>query len=51
MLVLIGSWWVPRDIGGFAVEEIGHEDAILVLIRGGENIGSLEGLLKEAKDV
>lgn len=37
---------------GFAVEEIGHEDLVLVVLVGvGEDIGALEGLGFEAEDV
>lgn len=49
-LVIVGR--VPRDIGRLAIEEIGNEDLVrMVLIRVGEDVGALERLRKEPKDV
>lgn len=43
---------VPADIRGFPVEEIRHEDLVLVLRVGvGEDIRALQGLGEEAEDV
>jgi hypothetical protein len=43
---------VVANVNGLALEEIGHEDLVLVLIVAGcEDIGTLEGLVLEAKDV
>jgi hypothetical protein len=42
----------PGDVGGLAIKEIRHEDLVcMVLIRGGENIGSLERLREVSEDV
>ena len=49
-LLIIGFWRVPGDIGGRALEEIGHEDAVgLLRVRSGEDVGTLEGLVAVAK--
>jgi hypothetical protein len=43
---------IPGDICGLALEEVGHDDAVgLVRVGGGEDVGSLEGLVEEAEDV
>jgi hypothetical protein len=50
--VLVGLRRVPRNVGGLALEEIGHEDlvrVILVSIR--EDVGALQRLIEEAEDV
>lgn len=50
--VLIGLWRVPRDVGGFALEEVGDVDAVFPLfVSGSEDISSLEGLGEEAEDI
>jgi hypothetical protein len=52
LLVLVGLRWIPRDVGGLAFEEIGHEDLVgVVFVRVGEDVGALEGLVEEAEDV
>lgn len=52
LFVFVGGGWVPRDVGGFALEEIGDEDAVfLVLVGVGEDIGALEGLWKVAENI
>lgn len=52
LFVFGGGGWVPRDVGGFAFEEIGDVDAIfLILVGCGEDVGALEGLGEEAEDV
>lgn len=35
LLVLVGRRRVPGDIGGAALEEVGHEDPVLLLVGGG----------------
>lgn len=43
---------VPRDVGGSAVEEVRHEDAVRPLVvAGGEDVGALQRLREEAEDV
>jgi hypothetical protein len=50
--LFVVTWWVPRDVCGFAFEEVGHEDLVgVVFVRVGEDIGALEGLIEEAEDV
>ena len=50
LLVCLGR--VPGDVGGFAVEEVGHEDLVFVrLVRVGEDVGALDRLREEAEDV
>jgi len=49
--VLIGGRGIPGDIGGTAFEEIRHEDAVFLVVGGGENIGALNGLVEETEDV
>lgn len=51
LLVLVSGGRVPRDIGGLALEEIGHEHAVFLLVRVGQDIGTLDGLVEEAEDV
>lgn len=47
-----GGLGEPGDVGGLAIKEIRHEDLVcMVLIRGGENIGSLERLREISEDV
>lgn len=43
---------VVADVDGLALEEVRHEDLVLVLLVAGcEDIGTLDGLVLEAKDV
>jgi hypothetical protein len=43
---------VVADVNGLALEKVGHEDLVLVLLVAGcEDIGALDGLVLEAKDV
>lgn len=51
LLVLIGGGRVPGDVGRLALEEVGHEDAVLLLVGGGQDVGALDGLVEEAEDV
>jgi hypothetical protein len=51
LLVLVGGRGVPGDVGGAALEEVGHDDAVLLLVGGGEDVGALDGLVEEAEDV
>jgi hypothetical protein len=52
LALLLVVWWVPRDVGGLSFEEIWHEDLVLVIfVRVGQDISSLESLVEEAKDV
>ncbi len=52
LALLVRVRWVPGDVGGLALEEVRHENAILVLLVGvRENVGALESLREEAEDV
>lgn len=51
LLVLIGGWGVPGDVGGASFEEVGDIDAVLLLVGGGQNVGTLDGLIEESEDV
>lgn len=51
LLVLVGGGGVPRDVGGAAFEEIGNVDTVFLVVGGGEDVGALDGLIKEAEDV
>lgn len=43
---------VVADVDGLALEKVGHEDLVLILLVAGcEDIGTLDGLILEAKDV
>ena len=43
---------VVTDVNGLALEKVRHEDLVLVLLVAGcEDIGTLDGLILEAKDV
>lgn len=49
---VLGVRRVPGNVCRVALKPVGHEDLVLlVLIRGGEDIGTLESLGEEAKDV
>ena len=51
-LLLLGIWWVTIMRQGLAMEEIGHEDLVLVGGIGvGEDVGALDGLGAVAEDV
>jgi hypothetical protein len=41
LLLLFGVWRVPGDVGGITLEEVGHEDLVLLVIRVGEDICTL----------
>jgi hypothetical protein len=49
--VLVGLGREPGDVCGFALEEVGDEDAVFLRRRGGEDVGALQGLGEEAEDV
>lgn len=49
--MFIGGGGIPRDVCGVPLEEIRHEHAIFLLIRGGQDIGTLDGLVKEPEDI
>ena len=51
LLVVVGLRGEPGNVGGLALEEIGHEDAVFLRGGGGEDVGALKGLGKEAKNV
>lgn len=51
LLVLVGGGRVPGDVGRLALEEVGHEDAVLLLVGGGQDVSTLDGLVEEAEDV
>ena len=43
---------VPADVGRRALEKVGYEDAVRVLLVAvGEDVGALDGLREEAEDV
>lgn len=43
---------IPGDVGGGALEEVGHEDAVLVRAVGvGKQVGALQRLWEVAEDV
>lgn len=50
-LVVVGLGREPADVGGLALEEVGHEDAVFLRVGGREDVGALEGLGEEAEDV
>jgi hypothetical protein len=50
--VLVSLRRIPRNVGGLALEEVGHEDLVRVVGVGvGEDVGALERLVEEAEDV
>jgi hypothetical protein len=50
--VLVGLRRIPRNVGGLALEEVGHEDLVRVVGVGvSEDVGALERLVEEAEDV
>ena len=51
LAVLFGGRRVPGDVGGAALEEVGHEDTVFLLVGGSENVTSLDGLVEETEDV
>lgn len=47
-----GYRYVPFDGARLSLEPVGNQDLVfLVLVAGREDIGALDGLLKEAEDV
>lgn len=51
LLVVIGLRREPGDVGGLALEEVGNEDTVLLLVGVGQDVGSLDGLGEETEDV
>lgn len=51
LFVFVGLRREPGDIGRLSLEEIGHENAVLLLVSGGQDIGTLDGLVEETEDV
>lgn len=49
LLVVVGLRREPGDIGGLALEEVGDEDTVLLLVGVGQDVGSLDGLGKKPK--
>ena len=49
--LLGGRGWVPGDVGGAALEEVGHEHAVFACAGGGQNVGTLESMGEEAEDI
>lgn len=50
LLVVVGR--VPRNVGGVALEPIGHEDLVFAVVVGrGEDVGALERLREESENV
>lgn len=49
LALVVGVWWVPRDVGWLAIEEVWHEHLVLsLLVAMGKDISSLESLWEEA---
>lgn len=51
LLVLLSGGGIPRDVGGATLEEVGYDDAVFLVGRRSEDVGTLDGLVKEAEDV
>jgi len=51
LLVVVGLRGEPGDVGGLALEEVGHEDTVLLLVGVGQDVGSLDGLGEETEDI
>lgn len=51
LLVVVGLRREPGDVGGLALEEVRHENAVFLLVGGGQDVGTLDGLVEEAEDV
>lgn len=51
LLLFIVVWWHPGNVGWAALEKVGHENLVLLTVCVGEDVGSLQGLVEEAKDV
>jgi hypothetical protein len=50
--LFLGVRWIPGNVGGLALEEVGHEDLVLVFfVRMGEDISALDCLGEEAENV
>lgn len=51
LLVIVGLRGEPRDVGRLAFEEVGYEHTVLLRGGCGEDVGALQGLGEEAKNV
>lgn len=51
LLVVVGLRREPGDVGRLALEEVGDENAVLLLARGGQDVGTLDGLGEETENV
>lgn len=51
LLVFVGGRRIPRDIGGATLEEVGYEDAVVLSVGSGQDVGSLDGLVEESEDI
>lgn len=51
LLVFLGGGGIPRDVGGATLEKVGNENAIFLVGRIGEDVGTLDGLVEETEDV
>lgn len=51
LLVFVGLRGIPGDIGGAALEEVGHDDPVFLLVGSGQDVGTLDRLVEEAEDV
>lgn len=51
LLVLLGGGGIPRDVGGATLEEVGYDDAVFLVGRRSEDVGTLDGLVEEAEYV
>lgn len=51
LLVVVGLRREPGDVGRLALKEVGDEDAVLLLARGGQDVGTLDGLGEETENV
>ena len=52
LALLLRVRWVPREVGGLALEEVGHVNLVLVFfVRVCEDVGALQGLLEVPKNI
>jgi len=51
LLLLLGVRGHPGDVGWLAVEEVGHEDLVLLAVGVSQDISTLECLVEESEDV
>lgn len=51
LLLFLGIRWHPGDVGWVSLEEIRHENLVLLAVSVGQDIRALECLVKESEDV